>query len=196
MEGPGPDEGWEPPWPDGDVPLVHISMGTVPPDELALPVIQAALDVLADLPVHALVTLPGQADRPWRGSTAPDASVLRVPANARVSGYVRHAAMLPHVQLFITHAGLGSIGAALSFGVPMVCLPLIIEQPDNAAHVEAIGAGRALDPHASAAEIRDAVLGVLSDASYRETCTRIGARLARDGAGDQAVLELEQLLPG
>ena len=80
----------------------------------------------------------------------------RGPAEPTVSGYVRHAAVLPHADLLVTHAGLGSVVAALAHGVPMVALPLDREQPDNARALARMGAGVALAPDAPADEIRAA----------------------------------------
>jgi UDP-N-acetylglucosamine:LPS N-acetylglucosamine transferase len=57
----------------------------------------------------------------------------------------------------VTHAGLGSVVAALAHGVPMVCLPLTREQPENAQAVVRLGAGRALRPDAGVDEIAAAI---------------------------------------
>ena len=184
VEDAGEDAGWNPPG-DGGSPLVHVCTGTVAPDDMALPVIQKALDACADLPVDVMATV----------STTFDRSLLRVPPNAHLSGYVRHAAVLPHTSVFMTHAGLGSVGAALTFGVPMVCLPIFLEQPDNAAHVETLGAGRNLGSSATVDELRDAVRDVLSDDRYRKVAQSVAASLRTDGNGALAVTELEALLP-
>ena len=100
---------------------------------------------LADLPVRGLVTLPDYVGRATLGA---------VPGNVTLSGYVRHAAVLPHADLLVTHAGLGSVVAALAHGVPMVALPLDREQPDNADALVRAGAGVALAPDSPAGEIR------------------------------------------
>jgi UDP:flavonoid glycosyltransferase YjiC (YdhE family) len=99
---------------------------------------------------------------------------LRPPGNATLAGYLRHAAVLPHADLCVNHAGLGTIGAALTFGVPLVCLPLGRDQPGNAEAVAAVGAGRVVPPDAPADRIRATVLDVLED----DGCRRSAARLA------------------
>jgi len=194
VEGAGPDEGWRPPWPEGNEPLVHVSAGTVPPDDLVLPIVQKVLDATTSLPVHTLATVAGRADRPWKSATDPDLGLLRVPENATVLPYVRHAALLPHVDLFVTHAGLSSIGAALTYGVPMVCIPIFNEQPANAAHVAELGAGRTLDSEAGVEELRDAISDVLGDPRYRTTAAAVSQRIKQLGNGEAAVRELEQML--
>ena len=66
---------------------------------------------------------------------------LRLPPNATRTGYVRHGAVLPHADLVIDHAGLGTVLAALAHGLPQLCVPLGRDQPANAAAVSRTGAG-------------------------------------------------------
>ena len=90
-----------------------------------------------------------------------ESSALPAAPNVSLTGYVRHAAVLPHAALLVTHAGLGSVVVALAHGVPMLCLPLDREQPENARAVEDLGAGRMLDPDADPATLRAAIEDLL-----------------------------------
>jgi MGT family glycosyltransferase len=75
-----------------------------------------------------------------------DLSVLKpVPVNFRVARSVRQTAILPQVDLFITHGGLNSVMESLSFGVPMIVIPSIKEQVLTAERVGALGCGLVLD---------------------------------------------------
>jgi UDP:flavonoid glycosyltransferase YjiC (YdhE family) len=164
LEGPGPDAGWVPP--AGSGPLVVVSLGTAGDRTRELPVLGRIVGALGTMAVRAVVTLPhyiapddlaagddGTAgDRTGAGPRRDGA----LPANVTVTGYVRHTAVLPHADLLVTHAGLGSVVAALAHGVPMVTLPLDREQPENARAVVRFGAGLALSSDASVAELRDA----------------------------------------
>src|SRR5205814_8943424 len=119
LEEPGPAAGWQPPF--SGRPIVAVSLGTTPglgDDVVAARVLAAC----ATLPVHVVM------------NAAPhvDTTELTHPPNADVQGYVRHAAVMPHVDAVVTHAGLGTIVAALSHGLPLVCLPLGRDQPHNA----------------------------------------------------------------
>ena len=63
---------------------------------------------------------------------------------------------------------MGSCTEGLWYGVPMVAIPQAVDQPANAARLEAVGAGRHLRAHVpSPVEIRDAVLDVTSDPQIR-----------------------------
>lgn len=146
FEGTGPDSGWEPPV--GDGPLIVVSPGTAAMDPTPeADMVGRVLEAVAPLDARVLLTL----------ADYQDLDSLLVPANTVVSRYIRHAAVLPHADLVVTHAGLGTVTAALAHGVPMVCLPLDREQPDNAKAVERIGAGVHLDPTSSPETIREAI---------------------------------------
>ena len=54
---------------------------------------------------------------------------------------VPHAAVLPSVDVVVSHAGLGTVTAALAHGVPLVCHPFGRDQHLNAQRVEAVGRG-------------------------------------------------------
>lgn len=145
LPGPGSDVDWRPP--SGEGPLVVVSLGTAGEAAPESELLRKILDALGGLPVRGLVNLPDYID----------AATLRPPANVTLSGYVRHTAVLPRADLLVTHAGLGSVLAALAFGVPMVCLPLGREQPDNAEAVVRVGAGRTLSAASGPEEIREAI---------------------------------------
>jgi MGT family glycosyltransferase len=179
LEEPGPDDAWLPP--TGDDPLVVVSLGTTPGLNEE-PVAQRTLDAIADLPVRAVVNV----------SEHLDASALRLPSNASVEGYVRHAAVMPHASAVVTHAGLGTIVAALAHGLPLVCLPLGRDQPHNAERVEAVGAGVALPTDASAGEIGAALERVVDQPSFTSSAQPF--RDEYDPRAQRAIEELEAIV--
>jgi MGT family glycosyltransferase len=183
VEAPGDDAGWVPPGAGGDGPLVLVSMGTTPMDEAT--VLERVLDALDGAPVRVLVTLGPHLD----------GAELRVPANATLSGYRRHAALLPHAGLSVNHAGLGTIGAALAGGVPMVCLPLGRDQPANAEAAAAVGAARVLPPDAEPAVLRAAVLVTLADDHCRRAAARLAEEIRALDGPTRAAEAVESLLP-
>jgi UDP:flavonoid glycosyltransferase YjiC (YdhE family) len=161
LEGPGPDAGWAPP--AGSGPLVVVSLGTAGEPARDLPVLGRIVAALGTMAVRAVVNLPDYiaprdlaADHRAAGHRDPGRPDGALPGNVTVTGYVRHAAVLPHADLLVTHGGLGSVVAAVAHGVPMVALPLDREQPENARAVVRFGAGLALTPDASVAELRAA----------------------------------------
>ncbi len=161
----------------GEEPLVVISLGTTPMGEG--PLLERVLAAAAELPVRVVATVGDHIDP----------TTIAPPANATVIGYTRHAAVLPHAALLVNHAGLGGILAALSHGVPMVCVPLGRDQPANAAAVERVGAGITVAPDASIDELRRAIVTVLGDDRFR-------AAAAVQSCGDTCLGELESVASG
>jgi UDP:flavonoid glycosyltransferase YjiC (YdhE family) len=160
-------------------PWVLLSMGsTLQRQDKALPVI---LDALATMPVRVLLTLGGV--------LTPDQVV--VPANVMTVGFVQHETVLPYVDMVVSHGGLSTITTALSYGRPLVCIPQGRDQPDNARHMEASGAGRVLEIDATAAEIKACVEAVLNSSEMHAAA----GRFADPEAGEEAARLVEQLLP-
>ncbi|MEO6208298.1 MAG: nucleotide disphospho-sugar-binding domain-containing protein, partial [Candidatus Limnocylindrales bacterium] len=145
---------WDSPWPRGDDrPLVVVGLSTTHQGHDSM--LERIVGALATLPVRALVTTGGAALR----STPP--------ANVHVARFVPHGQVLPEAAVVVTHAGLGTVHAALAHGLPLVCLPMGRDQPDNAARVEWHGAGLRLSSKSSSATIGAAVERVLVDPASR-----------------------------
>jgi UDP:flavonoid glycosyltransferase YjiC (YdhE family) len=157
------------PWPDDDPrPLVLVSFSAgVAWDQTSR--IQRTLDGLAGKPVRVLVT-----------AGAMDISRLAIPANAVVTPFVPHAEVLPQTATVVTHAGHGTVTAALAHGVPLVCLPnLAADQPALAAQVAALGAGIALDGDTASPEaIGEAVMTTMTDPSCASAAHRLADVIA------------------
>ncbi|WP_206784881.1 glycosyltransferase [Amycolatopsis sp. MtRt-6] len=99
------------------------------------------------------------------------------PGNVELAGFVPQRALLAASDVFVTHAGFGSVRESLSAGVPMVAVPLFADQPANAARVHELGAGVRLDAAGLTAEgLAAAVERVLGEPAYRSA-----AREFRDG---------------
>jgi UDP:flavonoid glycosyltransferase YjiC (YdhE family) len=97
---------------------------------------QRVLQSLAPLAVRGLVTL----------GPALDPAQFKAPSDVRLEAFVPHSAVLPHAKARVTQCGLGTLMKALAHGLPLVCIPLVGDQPDNAARVVAHGAGIRLEP--------------------------------------------------
>ena len=68
-----------------------------------------------------------------------------MPANVRVERWVPQASVMPHARAMVSHGGTGTVRAGLAAAIPQVVLPLFADQPDNAARIDELGAGIALD---------------------------------------------------
>jgi UDP:flavonoid glycosyltransferase YjiC (YdhE family) len=177
------DAVWSSPWAAGaDRPLLVISLSTsyMRQEDLAARLLAA----VADLPVHALLT----------AGPALDTSGLTPGPNTIVVPFVAHREVFPHASLVVSHAGWGTINAALSCGVPMVCVPCGRDQPDGARRVEDVGAGVVVRKTASATRLRGAIARALADDGLRQGAARMADALGRQDGADVAVREIVEVV--
>jgi UDP:flavonoid glycosyltransferase YjiC (YdhE family) len=172
---------WSPPWPADDArPLVLVSLSTLMQGQA--PTMHRILEALDNMPVRALVTLGPSLHR----------DEFRAPSNVALETFVPHGAVLPHVAAAITQCGLGTFTKALRHGVPLLCMPILADQPDNAARIVAYGAGLRLPPDAAAARIRAAFMRVVEEPRFREGAARFAAMANAEPPGEVAAAnELE-----
>ena len=83
------------------------------------------LESLRGLPVRAVVTL----------GPALAGETFDVPGNVQVEPFVPHEVVLPYVSAVVTQCGLSTVTKVLAAGLPMVCLPVLGDQPANAARI-------------------------------------------------------------
>jgi UDP:flavonoid glycosyltransferase YjiC (YdhE family) len=122
-----------------------------------------------------------------------DLTGVTIPENVEVRDFVPHAAVLPDASLTVSHAGLGTVHAALAAGVPLVCIPHGRDQEDNAARVVAAEAGIRLRKGVSAEKLAKEIEGALADPKLKEGAVRLAKDFGgRDGAA-AAVAEIEAL---
>jgi len=171
------------PWPRRcpDLPFVLVSLSSTFQGQGST--LRNICTALARLPLEVLVTT-------GRGYS-PDS--LPVSDTLEARSFVPHDAVLPSVDLVVTHAGLGTLMYSAGAGVPSLCFPNGRDQNDNAARIAALGLGRALSPDATPAEIGDAVMGMLRDQVSRRTCHAFASRVKRFGDLARAADVIEQL---
>jgi UDP:flavonoid glycosyltransferase YjiC (YdhE family) len=174
---------WKSPWPpENSDPLILVSFSTSYMKQDAL--VQRVLDAVEGLKARVLFTT----------GPAIDATQLRIPANTRVEAFVPHRAVLPKVDLVITHAGWQTVNAALSCGVPLVCIPDGRDQPDNAIRVVSVGAGVSLNKKASSSKIRRVVGQALQDPSLKRRAELMETALSREDGAVRTAEALEVLV--
>src|SRR5438552_2715362 len=140
---------------DGDEPSVLVGLSTTYQRQEHL--LQAILDAIGSLEVRGLASTAGQVD--------PEA--VRCPPNVVLRDFIDHGTVLATTDVVVTHAGLGTVSAALSTGVPLVCAPIARDQHLNADRVTSVGAGISVGSDAGGARIADSIREVLANESYR-----------------------------
>jgi MGT family glycosyltransferase len=90
---------------------------------------------------------------------------------------------------------MGSTMEALYYGVPLVCVPQMVEQEVNADRVAELGLGVRLDPdRVSAADLRGAVDTVVGDVAVHAALDRMRTAIGRAGGAVAAADAIEDHL--
>lgn len=170
------------PWPPEDArPLVLVSYSTS--FQHQGPVLQRVAEAVAPLPVRVLLTL---------GSRIA-ADELRLPPNVVAAPFVPHAAVLGRARLVVTHAGHGTVMAAVTAGVPMVCTPMGRDQYAVSGCVERLGLGRVASMTASPEDLRRTLVAALADDALQARARAFAAGLDVEAGLARALEVLETL---
>src|SRR5262249_35304544 len=146
----------------GDEPLVLVTLGSAFQNQLD--VYRRIVTALGDVDARAIVTL-GNVFR---------VDELQPPDNVTIVESAPHGKILLRASATVTHGGHGSVLKSLSFGVPLVCVPLGRDQFENAARVEWHGAGLKLDSAADPSTIANAIARVLNEPEFGASAKRLG----------------------
>jgi UDP:flavonoid glycosyltransferase YjiC (YdhE family) len=170
----------------GGRPVVYATLGTLFNGPKNDAIFAAYLAALRDEPVDVVLTVGADRDPAEFGPQPPHIRVVR---------FVPLALLLPRCDLVLSHGGSGTVVAALAGGLPQVIVPIFADQPENAARVAALGAGRVVSPdERTPAAIRAAVRAVLSDPAYRLGAERLRNEIRALPGPGYGVALLEQLV--
>ena len=160
-------EPWEPPIGEGK--LVYLSLGSLGSGDVEL--MRRLIGFLAESEHRVVVSM------------GPQHSQLKLAPNTVGAGFLPQPAVLPHVDLVVTHGGNNTVTESLHFGRPMVVLPLFWDQYDNAQRMDELGLGVRLAPYeVEGDELRGAIHRLLGDEALALRLGAISARLqARPG---------------
>lgn len=156
--------GIPPPWlrQEEDRPNVYVTLGTV---FNRVELFRMLLSALADESWNIIVTV---------GDNNDPAELGPQPPNVHIERFVPQSVLLPHVSAMVTHAGSGSMLAALSHGVPLLMLPQAADQYENAQACTAAGVARTLTPDDATPErIARELRMILTESSYRRAAAAI-----------------------
>ncbi|RZI56751.1 MAG: hypothetical protein EOP37_22975 [Rubrivivax sp.] len=168
-------------WPDLDTarPVVFLAAGLVAGGDLD-PLVLTTLYALHNEPVLIVVAVAWNAQR-----------FGPLPFNARAAGSLPPAALLPWVDVMVSHGDNADVQHALSQGIPVVLAPEDEAQRELAARVVHAGAGLQLTPPIYAEEILAAVLTVLETLSFLAAAHRLREAYHRHDAVATVIAAVE-----
>ncbi len=149
---------------DGDGALIYLSLGSLGSADVAL--MQRLVDVMGTTRHRVIV------------SKGPLADQIRLHDNMTGEGFLPQPAVLPLVDLVITHGGNNTVTEAFHHGKPMIVLPLFWDQVDNAQRVDETGFGVRLSTYGFRDdELTSAVDRLVGDSSLHARMAAMSSRI-------------------
>jgi MGT family glycosyltransferase len=147
--------------------------------------------------MQRLVDLLGRTDHRVIVSKGPLADQITLHDNMTGEGFLPQPAILPLVDVVITHGGNNTVTEAFHHGKPMIVLPLFWDQVDNAQRVDETGFGRRFAAYDFAAEeFLGAIDALLADRALHERMAAMSARIKGMSGTVRAADLIEQVARG
>jgi zeaxanthin glucosyltransferase len=163
-------------------PLIYASMGTVQ-NRFSF-IFRTIAEACASPDTQLVISLGGRLD--------PEA-FSNLPGNPIIVKYAPQLELLQRASLNITHAGLNTTLESLSYGVPMVAIPVTDDQPGVAARIAWTGTGEIVTlSQLSVPKLRGAIKRVLTEGSYQQNAVRLQALMRQTRGVNRAADIIEQ----
>ncbi len=149
-----------------DTKMVHVTFGTI-------------YNRSADM--KATVLGAARLDAVLLVTVGPEGDVLAfgdLGVRAHVHTYVPQRLVLPHTTVLASHAGSGTVLAALALGRPQLCVPQAADQFRNSDAVTQAGAGRQLADGVDADSVERELRFLLDDGATRERAQLVADEIA------------------
>jgi len=130
------------------------------------------------------------------GRSAASSIACEPPANVRVVSWAPQRALLRLADVAVTHAGTNSVVECVEAGTPMLCIPLGIDHPGNAARVVFHGVGLAAGRNASEQVLADSLARLVTEPGFRARCEALRPAMTRYEHERIAEREVARLLAG
>jgi MGT family glycosyltransferase len=164
----------------GDGGLLYLSLGSLGSADVGL--LQRLVDILGGTRHRVIV------------SKGPLADQIRLHDNMAGEAILPQPAILPLVDLVVTHGGNNTVTESFHFGKPLVVLPLFWDQVDNAQRVDETGFGVRLPAYSfDDAQLTGAIDRLLADGAVRERLAAAAARYQANPGTVRAADRIEQV---
>ena len=160
-------------------PVVYISLGTV--IKGAVSFFQNCLEAFRDENIDVIISV---------GKNFDSRKLKNIPSNIHIYKSVPQLEVLNKADVFVTHGGMNSVSEALVYGVSMVVIPFVSDQPVNAQCIEKLGVGKRLEySEVNKDTLKEYVQSVLLDADMKENIAKV-QKLIRQAPGNQGGAEV------
>lgn len=165
-------------------PLIYASVGTLQTGKSWM--LRCFAEACCKLDVQLVMAHGGALDQ---------AAASPLPGDPIVVPFAPQRELLAHAALAVSHAGLNTVLDALSFGVPVVAVPIAFEQPAIASRLARCGAGYVIPmARLDAKRLREAIVRVLKNVGYRERAEAVQESINQAGGVERAARLIEDVL--
>lgn len=165
-------------------PLIYASLGTLQTGKSWI--FQCFAEACRGLDVQLVIAHGGALD---------EAAARCLPGGPVAVAFAPQRELLARAALALSHAGLNTVLDALSFGVPIIAVPIAFEQPAIASRLAWCGAGCVVPlAKLSPARLRKAILQVLKNVEYRENAIVVKESIDQAGGVERAAGLIEEVL--
>jgi MGT family glycosyltransferase len=157
-------------------PLIYASLGSV--QNTKQDVFRCIAEACQGLDVQLVIA---------HGGGMSEAAVRELPGSPLAVEYAPQLEVIAKASLTITHGGLNTVLDSLTYGVPLVAMPITFEQPGNGARIRWTGTGEVMPiSKVSVSKLQAAIERVLAEESYRYNAKRIQQAIAQAGGVKRA----------
>ena len=118
-----------------------------------------------------------------------------IPNNFNIYNFVPQIEVLKRTDLFITHGGMNSTSEAMYFGVPLIVVPQVANQPIVEKRIEDLELGRVINKNNIASNIiRNYANEILNDDRYKDNMMKMRTKVRQAGGENRAVELINDLL--
>jgi len=119
----------------------------------------------------------------------------RLPDGVIALEYVRFSDLFPRAAAVVHQGGVGTTGQTLRAGRSMLVMPYNFDQPDNAARIARLGAGKVIPRGQYRARlVAQQLRELLDNPNYAQNSAEISRRIAKERGAESACDALERLL--
>lgn len=162
-------------------PIIYISLGSIISDKSFY---KKCIRAFADKDVSVILNT---------GKISPDA-LGAIPENFYAYSFVPQIEVLQNTSVFLTHCGMNSVNEAICAGVPMVAMPFVNDQIENAKQIDKLQIGRRIHSFPSRIkEIESSVFEVLSNPIYRDNVKKLQQEINLGNSWDVIIDRIEKL---
>jgi MGT family glycosyltransferase len=165
-------------------PLIYASLGSV--QNTKQDMFHCIAEACQEMDVQLVLTHRGGMEQK---------AAAKLPGNPLVVEYAPQREVIARASLTITHGGLNTVMDSLSYGVPMVAIPITFEQPGNGARIRQTGVGEMIPVSRLKVErLRSTIRQVLTHASYRNNAQKMQRAIAGAGGVQRTADIIEQVV--